>query len=183
MRLAVCRHDLVGVPAIADRLHAVFRVEFLKVGNAAPAHHPGHAAGLLRNLWRLARLGGLAEKRKQVGPRSRILHSLERHVITRNEALRILYPLVERFVIPSELRRFQRIRITLEALQAAGSSGPDIGEARARPFAVRFKRVTWGTGPKSTLAPLVNLRLRKCRLVPNRAHQDDHPKKKPTPHH
>src|SRR5260370_14362817 len=153
MRLAVCRHDFVCVPAIADRLHAVFRVEFLKIGSAAAAHHSHHAAGLLRNLWRLARLGCLAEKRKQVGARSCILHALERHVITGNEALRILYPLVEGFVIPSDLRRFQRIGITLEALQAAGSSVPDIGEARAGHVAVRFKRVTWGTGPKGTLAP------------------------------
>src|SRR5258707_13707924 len=171
MRLAVCRHDLVGVPAIADRLHAVFRVEFLKIGNAAPAHHPGHAAGLLRNLWRLARLGGLAEKRKQVGPRSRILHSLERHVITRNEALRILYPLVERFVIPSELRRFQRIRITLEALQAAGSSVPDICEALARHFAGGLRRGTTGPCAKHGVAPPVAFRMAEARIAPKRADQ------------
>src|SRR5258706_1475101 len=180
MPLAVCRHDLVRVAAIADRLRAVFRVEFLKIWNTAPAHHPGHAAGLLRQLWRLARLGCLAEKRKQVGPRSRILHSLERHVITRNEALRILYPLVERFVIPSDLRRFQRIGIALEALQAACSSVPDIGEARAGHVAVGFERVTWGTCAKCTLAPLVGLRLGKCELAPTRADQDDHPKEKRT---
>src|SRR5882672_7728371 len=180
MPLAVCRHDLVRVAAIADRLHAVFRVEFLQIWNAAPAHHSGHAAGLLRQLWRLAWLGYLAEKRKQVGARSRILHSLERHMITRNEPLRILYPLVERLVIPSDIRRFQRIGITLEALQAACSSVPNIGEARAGHVAVGFERVTWGTCAKCALAPLVALRLRKCRLAPNRAQQGDHRKEKRT---
>src|SRR5712671_6376767 len=180
MRLAVCRRYFVCVPTIADRLHAVFRAKFLQIWNAAPAHHSGHAAGLLRQLWRLARLGCLAEKRKQVGPRSRILHSLERHMITRNEPLRILYPLVERLVIPSDLRRFQRIGITLEALQAACSPVPNIGEARAGHVAVGFERVTWGTCAKCTLAPLVGLRLGKCELAPTRAHQDDHPKEKRT---
>src|SRR6266849_4435987 len=175
MRLAVCCRDLVGVPAIADRLHPVFPVQFFKIWNAAPAHHSRHAAGLLRKLWRLARLGCLSEKRKQVSPRSRILHSLECHMITRNEALRILYPLVERFVIPSDLRRFQRIGITLEALQAACSSVPCIGKARTGHVAVGFERVTRRTCAKCTLAPLVALRLCKCRFAPNRANQSGYP--------
>src|SRR5437899_8822565 len=105
MRLAVRRYDLVCVPAIADRLHAVFRIQSFEVWNAAPAHHSRQAAGLLRKLWRLARLGCLAEKPKQGGARSHILHSRAGHVITRNQPIRISYRLLTAFVIQSDPAR------------------------------------------------------------------------------
>src|SRR5262249_27942380 len=70
--LSVCGSDLVGIAAMIDRLHAIFRVELLEVGRRAAGHHPTHLIAALRGLGRAAGLRRVLEKGEQIGTLPRV---------------------------------------------------------------------------------------------------------------
>jgi hypothetical protein len=102
----------IGVLAVANRLHSVLGIKVLEIRYSAASHHSTHATthathathGTTLLCDRGSRLRCLFQERQQIGTLSIILDAIERHFIAGHEMLRVFNPLVERLVVPSDVR-------------------------------------------------------------------------------
>src|SRR2546426_14314 len=139
---AVLGGHVVAVAAVADCLHTTLWAQCLEVGTRG-RHHPA-ACRCRRSLAG----GDCLQVRDEVGARSRVLQSGERHEVARDDGLRVLEPAVERRRVPDDGGVLERLGVAREPLGGPGAPSPHAREAGAREVDAWLHRVTGDTLPE-----------------------------------